>query len=141
VDITTPPPNPTIQNQASMNLGSGPVTSNRVITPLVESVGDLVWADYNMNGVQDPNEPGLRGVRVFIDTNGNNLFDPAERNATTNVQGFYTITGVGVGTHHVVVDVTTTPLDFVSTTTTRLTRTLTASQSSFTCDFGFAPPP
>lgn len=141
VDITAPPPNPTIQNQAVMNLGQGPVTSNRVITPLVESIGDLVWADYNMNGVQDSNEPGLRGVRVFIDANGNSLFDPTERHATTNVQGFYTITGVGVGTHHVVIDVSTIPTDFVSTTPTRLTRTLTASQSSFTCDFGVAPRP
>lgn len=141
VDINTPPPNPTITNQATINLGSGPVTSNRVVTSLVESIGDLVWADYNMDGVQDADEPGLPGVRVFIDQNNNGLFDPGEREATSNSDGFYVMTGVGVGTHQVRVDVITVPQDFVPTTVTNFTRTLAASQSSFTCDFGFAPKP
>lgn len=141
VDVTAPPPNPVITNQASINLGFGAILSNTVSTSLSESIGDYVWADYNMDGNQDPDEPGLPGVRIFIDANNNGLFDPTERNATSNSQGLYTITGVGVGTHQVTLDVVTLPADFVATTATRLTRTLAASQSSFTCDFGVAPRP
>ncbi len=141
VDVTAPPPNPIITNQATINLGFGAILSNTVSTSLSESIGDFVWADYNMDGNQDADEPGLPGVRVFIDANNNSLFDATERNATSNSQGLYTLSGVGAGTHQVVIDVVTLPLDFAATTATRLTRTLAAGQSSFTCDFGVAPRP
>ncbi len=141
VDIDTPPLNPLVQNQASINLGGQSVPSNRVETPLVASIGDQVWADYNLDGIPDANEPGLAGVRVFIDQNGNGLFDPGEREAVTDAAGHYLIAGVGAGTHVVLVDVTTTPEDFIASTATAFSRTLTSTQSAFDCDFGFAPRP
>ncbi len=141
VDINTPPLNPVVPNQASINLGGQSVPSNRVETPLVASLGDKVWADYDLDGVQDADEPGLAGVRVFLDANGNGLFDPGERETVTNAEGYYLISGAGAGTHRVVADVNTTPEDFIASTPTSFQRTLTANQSAFDCDFGFAPRP
>lgn len=141
VDINNPPGVPIVQNQATINLGGQPVLSNQVQTPLVASIGDKVWADYNLNGVQEADEPGLAGVRVFLDQNGNGLFDPGEREAVTDAEGYYLITGMGAGSHAVFVDVTTAPEDFIASTPTAFIRTLTGSQSALDCDFGFAPRP
>jgi uncharacterized repeat protein (TIGR01451 family) len=141
LDINTPAGTANIRNQASINLGSGPVSSNIVDTPLVESIGDTVWADYNLDGVQADDEPGLPGVRVFIDSNNNGLLDDGESFSITDPNGHYQIVGVTPSTVRVAVDVTTTPADFIASTSTQLTRLVAAGQSYFDCDFGFAPRP
>ena len=43
------------------------------------SVGDFVWLDANADGVQDGGETGINGVRVYLDMNGNGVFDSADR--------------------------------------------------------------
>jgi len=35
-------------------------------SPCTGTMGDFVWHDLNRNGLQDPGEPGLNGVRVWL---------------------------------------------------------------------------
>ena len=41
-------------------------------------LGDFVWNDLNRNGIQNPGEPGINGVRInlFEDSNGNGIAEP-----------------------------------------------------------------
>ncbi|MFC5369395.1 SdrD B-like domain-containing protein [Arcanobacterium bovis] len=56
-------------------------------------VGDFVWADYNGDGIQDDNEPGMPGIEVSISTlDGkpvNDLFSGPVSPVTTDDTGFY----------------------------------------------------
>jgi hypothetical protein len=44
-------------------------------SPGIVSIGNRVWNDYNRNGINDPNEPGIPGVSMVLwgDSNGDNL--------------------------------------------------------------------
>jgi RHS repeat-associated protein len=57
--------------------------------------------DANQNGVQDPDEPGLPNMALFLDANGNGVLDASEPQATTNATGDYTFLNVAVGVHRV----------------------------------------
>jgi len=49
------------------------------------SIGGVVWNDLNMNGIQDPGEPGLTGVTINLrDANGNLIVT-----CGTNLDGTY----------------------------------------------------
>jgi hypothetical protein len=53
---------------------------------------------YDQNGDKTNNsEPGVRGVSVFVDKDGDNALDDGEPTATTAEDGTYTIAGVGPG--------------------------------------------
>ena len=81
----------------SENQNSSPTSSNTLLLnqgifteTTCGSIGDFVWHDINMNGIQDANEPGIAGVEVFLvscdltqsagpvytDANGYYLFSP-----------------------------------------------------------------
>ena len=65
-----------------------------------------MWDDVNGNGVRDATptaEAGSSGWTVFVDTNGNQVADPAEPQAITTADGTYTITGVTPGSVTIVV--------------------------------------
>ncbi|MCU7497529.1 MAG: hypothetical protein HF311_18810, partial [Ignavibacteria bacterium] len=57
---------------ASFNLAAGEKNQNidaglvPEAPPQTGCIGDFVWLDNNANGLQDPGEPGIRGVRVEI---------------------------------------------------------------------------
>ncbi len=60
------------------------------------TIGDVVWVDYDADGVQDAGEPGLPGVIVTLDpgTPG----DPSDdETTTTDGNGGYTFTGLVPG--------------------------------------------
>ncbi|MEZ4656477.1 MAG: DUF4377 domain-containing protein [Caldilineaceae bacterium] len=61
----------TAQSQVSIRIDPLPGKS---------SIGDFVWHDWNGDGVQDANEPGLNGVLInlYYDENGNNQIDAGE---------------------------------------------------------------
>lgn len=73
---------------------------HRIDLGLVDSsrgfIGELVWDDKDYDGIQDPNEPGLEGVTVTLETyyykDGN--WEPLENNRTTqtNASGAYRFT-------------------------------------------------
>lgn len=73
------------------------------------SIGDYVWYDNDGDGIQDPGERPISGVKVFIDLDSDGVFDVGETFATTNSSGLYTITTLSPGAYTVVVDTTTLP--------------------------------
>ncbi len=65
--------------------------------PGLASLGNYVWIDEDINGLQDPEESGIAGVTVT-------LYDGAGiaiANTTTDANGFYQFTGLIPGTYSV----------------------------------------
>ena len=66
------------------------------------SLGDFVWNDYNNNGIQDANEPGVVGVTVSLyrDNDGNGTADGvAATTYVTTGNGFYTFDNLTPGSY------------------------------------------
>ena len=82
---------------------------------ILGSVGDYVWEDLDVDGVQDTNEPPLAGVRVFLDLDSDGQWDADEPATTTGTNGFYSIGGLTPGTYAVRVDTNTLALGLVPT--------------------------
>ena len=62
-------------------------------------IGDTVWFDINEDGFQDPGEPGIPGVTVFL-YNSNNTTPGNHLSATTtDANGFYSFTGLPAGNY------------------------------------------
>ena len=86
---------------------------------LPASLGDVVWYDYNANGLQDEYEGGVENVRVYLldnagvrikDANGTDIF------TDTNVTGAYLFTGLTPNAAYgVEFDLATLPAGFVPT--------------------------
>lgn len=53
-----------------------------------------VFNDLNVNGVNDPSDPGLAGWTVFADTNSDGQLNAGEPVTVTDVKGRFTITGL-----------------------------------------------
>ncbi len=72
------------------------------------SLGDFVWLDSDKDGVQDPGEPGIGGVRLCLTSpcNSGNLSQ-----TTTDSDGYYTFGGLNSGNYTVYVDIDTLPTD------------------------------
>jgi hypothetical protein len=64
--------------------------------PVLGSIGDRVWKDYNADGVQDGNEPGLSGWTVQLIQNGSVI-----NTKTTSTSGTYLFTGLPAGDYTV----------------------------------------
>jgi hypothetical protein len=82
------------------------------------TLGDRVWADSNRNGVQDPGEPGINGVRITIDPpfylNGDPATDILVSSTTTATSvagdGYYAFVNVDCGVDYTIaVDASTVP--------------------------------
>ena len=74
------------------------------------TLGDLVWNDRDNDGVRDAGEPGIEGVLVYIDADGDNIFDQGiERFAITDINGSYQIDNLAAGTYAVRVEISTLP--------------------------------
>lgn len=105
------------------------------------TIGDLVWNDYNANGVWEPGEPGLPGVTVtLLDAFGAPV--PGVLPTTTDADGFYSFVEVPAGTYYVVVEppvgfVATYDLDDVDLSNSALV-TVASGDTKLDADFGFA---
>ncbi len=73
-------------------------------------LGDLVWEDRNGNGVQDPDEPGVSGVRVTV----RDVVTGEQREVRTDAKGRYLFDDLPDGTYQVCVDRSTLPAAFAS---------------------------
>ncbi len=65
------------------------------------SARGVVWKDLDGDGVRDGNEPGLAGITVYVDTNGDSQFGVSEPAAITASNGTFTIGNVPRGTYTV----------------------------------------
>ena len=108
------------------------------------SVGDRVWMDRDGDGVQESGEPGINGVRVFIDSNGNSAYNVGEPNSITFGDGSYYIGNLNAGTYSVIIDTSTLPVganqtfDFDGVATlNRASVTLLGAQHRPELDFGY----
>ena len=61
-------------------------------------IGGTKFQDTNGNGVRNSGEPGLPGIKIYLDANNNGLFDTGERFAFTDASGNYSFANVGPGT-------------------------------------------
>ncbi len=110
------------------------------------SIGDFVWLDINGDGVQDPGEAGIPGVKVTLTTTvgGATVTYPA----TTGPDGQYLVSGLPLGTFTVTVDSTSLPAGMLPTfdadgTTTPNTSSTTLTAAAPTVvdqDFGYQGP-
>ncbi|AUG79203.1 hypothetical protein CFP65_4456 [Kitasatospora sp. MMS16-BH015] len=83
-----------------------------LVKPLPNSLGDFVWEDVNRNGLQDPGEPGVAGVKVLLlDGSGKNVLDGSGQPvaAVTDATGKYLFANLPNGTYGVKFDLTTVP--------------------------------
>ena len=74
---------------------------------LTGGVSGRIWDDLDDNDFQTAVEPGLEGVRVFADRNGNGAIDDGDQVVFTNAAGDYVFEGLALGTY----TVTATPPD------------------------------
>ena len=96
-----PPANDTTDSDADPATGRAPVVTlapgefnDTIDAGLLKpaAIGDFVFKDLNGNGIQDPGEPGVEGVKVTL--TGTDVFgNPVDRMATTDANGEYLFNG------------------------------------------------
>lgn len=94
------------------------------------SVGDFVWHDLNGDGIQDPGEPGIPGLMVFLEDSGSN---PVAR-VQTDANGRYLFSGLCPGNY--LIEIVATPC-FVPMYSPVLF-TLGAGTQNLSVDFGYS---
>lgn len=78
---------------------------NAGLTGPPNSIGDRVWYDSNRNGLQNPAEPGIGGVKAtLVDASG-----AAVESTTTDSLGYYKFSSVPDGRYRVCFDKSTLP--------------------------------
>lgn len=117
------------------------------LVPPPVSIGDRVWDDRNANGVQDPGEPGIPGVRITV----TNATSGVTATATTNSSGIWGLS-VAVGSYLVDYDPSTVPAGYSPSPTLvgsdraadsnirNNEYTFAVFQNDLTLDFGFYGP-
>jgi hypothetical protein len=78
-------------NPLVVNVLGGTTTRADLGVVVPNSVYGKVINDLNGNGVPEATEPGIAGVNVFLDTNGNNVFDSGEQSTLSRADGAYII--------------------------------------------------
>ncbi len=90
----------------------GDKTASATITvdppPAIAKIGDFVWADRNRDGLQDPDEPGVPGVKVTLKDGAGGTVGTT----TTDDKGKYGFEKLKDGTYQVCFAV---PADFTAT--------------------------
>ncbi len=77
------------------------------VSPGIVSIGNRVWNDLNMNGINDPDEPGIPGVSLVIwsDSDGDGIPDWEGFGGVqvTDAEGYYRFSGLAPGNYVVFV--------------------------------------
>ncbi len=91
----------TIQNENNLTLDVG------VAQPKY-CLGDFIWDDKNKNGIQDPEEKGVKGIKITLNETGESVF--------TDENGKYQFCNLIQGEYSITIDKTTLPDGYVFTT-------------------------
>jgi hypothetical protein len=87
------------QDSANLTDPLTPGGQNAVSTPLQDAmVGDFVWNDENMDGIQDTNEVGIENVEVSL------YFTGGVATAMTDSDGYYMFDSLDAGDYHLEFD-------------------------------------
>ncbi len=73
---------------------AGTTTFNDFGVVVPNSIYGKVINDLNGNGFPEATEPGIQGIPVFIDANGNGVFDLGEKTTTSGADGAYLLSGL-----------------------------------------------
>jgi hypothetical protein len=79
-------------------------------TPCTGNLGDLVWNDLNRDGIQNPGEPGIDGVRVILKDG----YSHQIATAMSAAGGFYQFGGLCADSYRVEIDPATLPSGMVA---------------------------
>ena len=102
---------------------------------LLGNIGDFVWFDIDMDGVQDLSEVGIGGVSVILyDASGRPI-----RTVITDQFGYYLFEDLPPGDYSISIDPLTVPLGLVGTTSNPIEYTLPVGENYPDADFGFGP--
>ena len=75
--------------------------------PLTAAIGNKIWHDYDRDGINDPNEPGIPGVTVahWVDSDGDDIpdFMGGFHPTTTDEDGVYRFEGLDPGVYSIFV--------------------------------------
>jgi hypothetical protein len=103
-------------NSAAVNLPTDSSVDETIdfgyLSPCNGTIGDFVWHDFNLNGIQETGEPGISGVMLGLYDSTHTLI----QSATTNGSGNYLFSGLCAGTYEVDVVNSTLPPNFTPTT-------------------------
>ncbi len=90
---------PSVQNLILLNGENRTGVSFGNHEPLDFSVAGMVFHDANQNGIRDLGENGLSGVTLFIDSNGDGLFNNGEPSVVSSSDLYYTPSVDETGTY------------------------------------------
>ena len=86
---------------------TGPASDGEVedyqvtILPTPGQIQGAVWNDMDGNGIHGSAEPGLEGWKIYIDANGNNIWDDGERWTTSDANGAYVFDELSPGEYNI----------------------------------------
>ncbi|MEM9017762.1 MAG: SdrD B-like domain-containing protein, partial [Verrucomicrobiota bacterium] len=106
----------------------------------IASISGVVWNDLNGDGVRDSGEPGIDGVRVFLDTNTDGIFDSGEASELSDLDGNIQFTDLASGNYTIEIDETTVPQNFVLTTNAPVEEVLVLGEMFEGANFGLFEP-
>ena len=93
--IHTSVPNPGLRKQILLGIAGLTLAAGLA---QAASVGNLIWADANADGAQDPGEPGIPGVPIQL---WNSLRTSLIASTTSGPDGSYTLTTPNAGSYRV----------------------------------------
>ena len=114
--------------------------------PCPGEIGDFVWHDIDLDGIQDPGEPGIDNVRLNLyKDNGDGIFNTATDSLVgfqiTTAGGKYLFQNLAAADYWVQVVESTVPAGYTTTTyNTPMLVNLSEGESYLEADFGYATP-
>lgn len=90
---------PAVTTQTITVAANGASNVNLGFSRVSSDITGTKWADLNGNGVRDAGEPGIAGVLIYLDLDGDDRIDLGEPRAMTDANGNYTLTFPGPGTY------------------------------------------
>jgi large repetitive protein len=96
--LTTP-----TSNAIAVTVGLNQTVTNRNFgsEALNQNFTGVKWSDANGNGLRDPGEPGIAGVWIYIDLDGDNRIDLGEPSTRSAADGTYKLNFPGAGTYQI----------------------------------------